>query len=73
MATSDLLASLPQGRYTFNARIVFEARHPTTGAPVAGVIVSHAAIYGEKAFAPASSADVSPVAPLLTLDPSGAD
>lgn len=47
MATDTLIASIPQLALDAGMSIVFEAIDPTTGAAVAGVVVSGVAIYAD--------------------------
>lgn len=46
MATSELIAPLPRVTLSNGMSIQFEAIDPTTGDPVADVVVSGVAIYG---------------------------
>jgi hypothetical protein len=52
MATDTLKAGIPFLALDGGMSIVFEAINPTTGAPVAGVVVRAVAIYADNLYTP---------------------
>lgn len=63
----ELLSTMAQLPLDYQCVVAFEAIDPDTGAPVAGVIISGAVIYGNDLSAPGTGTDLaSDAVPLLT-------
>jgi hypothetical protein len=61
----DLISTFPALPLTWECTVVFEARDPSTGDPVSGVVVDNPVLYGLNLTAQAASGTpLTPVAPL---------